>query len=333
MNRVLNKVHPVSPASRGNSRAAALTTTSPRRLNSVAAAESPTPLQTRIHGILHREIAFIHHPDFNRRDAQQKIVQEAFEPRARSETSQVPRVTVQNAAAGYFAELNEYALLTSEQQTTLFRRMNYLKFRANALRSALTPRSADESAIDEIERLLAEARKARDQIITANLRLVVSIARKYAGQYHTFEDLLSEGHLALMRATEKFDCSRGFQFSTYATYAIRNDFFRIFKRQQQDNDRLEGGVEDLAAAGEDDPDEDTRAAEEYRRYQLLLQAMQGNLDERDRQIVMLRFGIDQQNGAQTLQAVGQHLGLSKERVRQLENRAIERLKQYVEGHQ
>ena len=333
MNRVLNKVPAVSATARKNptKEAAPLTIESRCGLNSVAVADARTQLQTRIQDLLHREIAFIHNPEFNLRHAHRKILKEGELPSRQNDPSQLPRGPIQNGAAGYFAELHEYSLLTADQQITLFRRMNYLKFKANALRSVLTPRTTDESAINEIEWLLTEARKARDQIITANLRLVVSIAKKYASHLHTLEDLLSEGHVSLIRATEKFDYSRGYQFSTYATYAIRNDYFRVFKRQQQDSERLESGVDELAAAGEDDADEDVRAAEEYRRYQLLLQAMQGNLDDRDRRIVMLRFGIDQQNGPQTLKSVGQDLGLSKERVRQLETRAIAKLKQYVEG--
>ncbi len=334
MNRVVQKVAAVSPTSRkASAKASAAAQTIESRCPPKSAAAARSKLQTRIHDVLHREIAFIHNPEFNHRDAKRKILKETAVQTGPTESPQGPRVAVQNGPVGYFAELHEHALLTSDQQTTLFRRMNYLKFRANALRSALTLRTADESAINEIERLLAEARKSRDQIIMANLRLVVSIAKKYASNYHTFEDLLSDGHLSLMRATEKFDYGLGYQFSTYATYAIRNDFFRIFKRQQQDSERLESGVDELAAVGDDDADEDLRAAEEYRQYQLLLQAMQGNLEDRDRRIVMLRFGIDQQNGPQTLKEVGQHLALSKERVRQLETRAIAKLKQYVEGHQ
>ncbi len=336
MNRVLNNVCGDPSTSRRSSAkpaAATLTNKSQRGMNSVVAADARTQLQTRIHDILCREIAFIHNPEFNRRGVHRKVLEEAAVPTGRIRPPLVPQEPGQKGATAYFAKLHEHELLTLDQQTTLFRRMNYLKFRANALRSALTSQSADESVINEIERLLAEARKARDQIITANLRLVVSIAKKYASNHHTLEDLLSDGHLSLMRATEKFDYSRGYRFSTYATYAIRNDFFRVLKRQQQDSERLESGVDELAAVGEDDADEDMRAAEEYRKYQLLLQAMQGNLDDRDRRIVMLRFGIDQQDGPQTLLAVGQDLGLSKERIRQLEARAIAKLKQYVEGQQ
>src|SRR6185436_8873392 len=104
----------------------------------------------------------------------------------------------------YFAELYLTRLLSADDEICLFRRMNYLKFRANALRSTLDPHTADLRSIDAIERLLTMARETRDQIITANLRLVVSIARRFASELNSFDDLLSDGNLILMRAVEKF---------------------------------------------------------------------------------------------------------------------------------
>ncbi len=338
MNRVLNDVPAISARSRTRSaktdlRPAALARTieSKRGSASAVAPDNRSQLQLRIHDVLRREIAFIHSAEFNHRDARRRILEEVKVKTGQIAPKSVPQVAGPDGLPAYFASLYEHELLTGGQQVALFRRMNYLKFRANALRSALTPHSADESVIDEIEGLLADAQKTRDQIITANLRLVVSIARKYAGSHHTFEELLSEGNLTLMRAIEKFDYSRGFQFSTYATHSIQRDFFRQLQRQQKDSARMESGVDELADGGVDDADDDVRAVEEYRRYQALLQAMERKLDDRDRRIVMMRFGIDQQDGAQTLQTIGRDLGLSKERIRQLEIRAIARLKQHVEG--
>lgn len=339
MNRVLNDLPVVSPRSRRRSAKTDLRSTAPARTikskrgsASAVAPDNRSKLELRTHDVLRREIAFIHSAEFNHRDARRRILEEVKVTAGQIAPKSVPQVAVPDGLPAYFASLYEHELLSRDQQAALFRRMNYLKFRANALRSALTPHTADESVIDEIEGLLSDARKTRDQIITANLRLVVSLARKYAGGHHSFEELLSEGNLTLMRAIEKFDYSRGFQFSTYATHAIQRDFFRQLQRQQKDSARWESGVDELADGGEDDADEDVRAAEQYRRYQVLLQAMQGTLDDRDRRIVMLRFGIDQEDGPQTLESIGQDLGLSKERIRQLEFRAIAKLKQHVEGN-
>ena len=307
-------------------------TIKPRVGLSSVSTESTSKLQARIQDMLGREISFIHSPEFNHRNARLRILKETQPLTEETETKPVPLTPAQEELPAYFAALYQHQLLTPDQEANLFRRMNYLKFRANALRSALKPQTTGEAALDEIERLLAEALQARDQIITSNLRLVVSLARKYDSNHNSFDDLLSEGNITLMRAIEKFDYSRGFRFSTYATYAIQYDFFRLLKRQQKDNSRLESGVDELADSSQDDADEDILAAEEYRRYQTLLRAMQGNLDDRDRRIVMMRFGIDHEDGPQTLQTIGQHLGLSKERVRQLEIRAIARLKQHVEDN-
>lgn len=310
----------------------ARTTKPPKSRRSSACSSTESEVSTRVHDVLCREIAFIHSAEFNHKSALQRILTEPLQPASGVETKPTPSMATHQELSAYFASLYEHGLLTPEQEVALFRRMNYLKFRANALRSTLKPSKAEAAIIDEIEALLSEARKVRDEIITANLRLVVSLARKFAGGFHSFEDLLSEGNLTLIRAIEKFDYSRGFRFSTYATLAIRHDFFRLIKRQQKESARLEAGVDDLVDSSQDDEDEDLQAAEAYRRYQTLLNAMESNLDDRDKRIVMLRFGIDQEDGPQTLQTIGQHLGLSKERVRQLEIRAIALLKQHLEGN-
>src|SRR5262249_20060827 len=124
----------------------------------------------------------------------------------------------------YLASLYDAPLLSREQEIHLFRKMNYQKYRASKLRESLDPTRAKAADLDEIERLQKEALDAKNQIIRANLRLVVSIAKKHVGSSNDFFELVSDGNMSLIRAVEKFDQARGFKFSTYASWAIMNNF-------------------------------------------------------------------------------------------------------------
>jgi RNA polymerase primary sigma factor len=210
--------------------------------------------------------------------------------------------------------------------------MNYLKFRADRLRQKLNPRTATAAQLDKIERLQAEAQAARNQIIEANLRLVFSLAKRYASVgTAAFDEFMGEGHITLMRAVEKFDFSRGVKFSTYATWAVVNGCNALLKKQNPTNrqtfwqsaDGVEESVADhRATAGEE------RSVQELRQAvgQLLL-----GLNSRERTIIEARFGFDL-NQSPTLKELGEGLGISKERVRQLQQRALEKLRALAECH-
>ena len=126
----------------------------------------------------------------------------------------------------YLASMYETPLLNREQEQYLFRKMNYLKFKASTMRERLDPDRPSMVAMQHIARLYEQAVAVKNDIVRANLRLVISIAKRYAvGPTHLFE-LISDGNMSLIRAAEKFDFARGFRFSTYATWAIMKNFAR-----------------------------------------------------------------------------------------------------------
>ena len=108
--------------------------------------------------------------------------------------------------------------------------MNFLKYQAAKLRDSLDPAKPKTLILNEIERLQEESLDVKNQIIRANLRLVVSIAKKRVGPSNNFFELVSDGNMSLIRAVEKFDYSRGFKFSTYASWAIMKNFARTIRR-------------------------------------------------------------------------------------------------------
>ena len=120
----------------------------------------------------------------------------------------------------YLASLYEIPLLTREQEQHLFRKYNYLKFKAVKLRDELDFENPKAAVMDEIELLHEQIVDIKNQIARCNLRLVVSIAKRRVTPDQNFFELVSDGNLSLLRAVEKFDFARGNKFSTYASWAI-----------------------------------------------------------------------------------------------------------------
>lgn len=231
----------------------------------------------------------------------------------------------------HLARMCETALLKPSEEANLFRRMNYLKYQADLLRRSLDPESPDRELILQIERLLAIAHWDRNRIVRANLRLVVSIAKKFSDIRNPFDDLLSEGITSLLRAVEKFDYSRGFRFSTYATQAVRRTLFRYLQTSQRERMRF---VTSEAGIFEETAEEDGSATMSEARWDELrttLTRLLGKLDARERAIIRNRFGLGNAPQVQTLQALAADLGVCKERVRQLEMRAISKLRTLAES--
>jgi RNA polymerase sigma factor (sigma-70 family) len=230
----------------------------------------------------------------------------------------------------YLASLYETPLLTAEGERHLFTRMNALKQVASAFRDRLNVPRPSATTAAEVVRLLDAASQLRNQIVQANLRLVVSIAKKFADPLNSFDELVSEGNMPLLRAIELFDVRRGFRFSTYATWAIRNhlrrfisDRARLRRKYVMADDDMPSGRNDADAARPAD------AESRYLRQQNTLQSLFRKLPEREQFIVRARFGLNERREPNTLAEIGRELGISKERVRQLALLAVAKLRRLV----
>jgi len=225
----------------------------------------------------------------------------------------------------YLASLYQTRLLTKDEEQYYFRRMNWLKFRAAAARGRLDRSRASLRQIEEIEGWLAEAETVKSIIITANLRLVVSIAKKFVDASNSFDDLVSDGNLALMRAVEKFNFALGNRFSTYATYAIQRHFFRMSHRGRQQRTRFVAGDEALKDRASDSAPTEYCSAEQIGLLKHLFSGFLRELEPRERQIVVARFGFDGRP-PRTFRELGTSLGVCKERIRQIQTRAMDKLR-------
>jgi RNA polymerase sigma factor (sigma-70 family) len=226
----------------------------------------------------------------------------------------------------YLQSLYEWPLLSPQREHELFRRYNYLKHCADRLRRKIDANHIRAGELRQIEALLLRANAVKNEIVRSNLRLVVSIAKKHLGSGQGLLELVSDGNISLLRAVEKFDFARGYRFSTYATWAIMRNFARSVPRQRYELDRLatgQGEVLDVLAAmhkgGEVNMPELRDSVE----------ALLGRLSPRERMVLVDHYGLDDSRPAQTLDQVGASLGLSKERVRQIEAQAMKKLRRYA----
>ena len=235
----------------------------------------------------------------------------------------------QDALATYLNTLKDTPVLNREEEIELFRQYNYLKFLAFQNRAGIKLSRVSGRMISRIESYLVRAEEIKRRIIEANLRLVVNVARKHTLSGANLLDLVSEGNISLMHAVEKFDYSRGFRFSTFASWAIAKDYAHKIPAQFGRLGR--SGKASLANIHREMRTEyaaDFAAVE--RAHQSLTQVIKNNLNEHEQYVITNRFGLvgpPIRKQTKTLAQIGQELNLSKERIRQIELLALQKLRQ------
>lgn len=280
----------------------------------------------------------------------------------------------------YLKEMARVPLLTTEEEVRLAK----LLVKGEEAERELAKNSHDPEERARLEKIIEEGKAAREHLIKANTRLVVSIAKKYMGRGVPFLDLIQEGNLGLMKAVEKFDYRRGYRFSTYATWWIRQTITRAIADQGRTirvpvhmSDRIRRlyktarqleqergrkptpeeiaeemdleprkvqwmlkvswrplslerpvGEEEDSELGSFIEDDSTPTPTQSAYQHLLREKMEevlSTLTPREARILRLRFGL--QNGrSYTLEEVGQKFGLTRERIRQIEGKALRRLR-------
>lgn len=275
-------------------------------------------------------------------------------------------IHLSDSLGGYLKDIGQVKLLTREEEIEL----------AYAISNA-------RGSFDEIA--IMHGKNARDKMILANMRLVVSIAKKYAYSNLEFMDLIQDGTMGLMKAVDRYDVEKGFKFSTYATWWIRQSISRSIsnnsrtirlpvhvydtlskiqkvKRTYFNHHGIEPDVETLSKLsgvatstlrlinlymdytisldhpigdGSSTISDTTRDTinpdpEEYNRikeFEAYVDKILEILDERERDIIKMRFGIEYEE--KTLEEIGQILGITRERVRQIEKKAIEKIRKLI----
>ncbi len=278
--------------------------------------------EMRARQLVDRPIQYVPSPEFEEADAEDSILHERDAgKRGRGGNGRKPPPELPL----YLQSLYEVPLLEPEQERNLFRKYNFLKYQADELRKKVDVNNVRTSQLKQIESLLLQANLVKNRIVRANLRLVVSIAKKHLGGVQTLFELISDGNVSLMRAVERFDYMRGFRFSTYASWAIMRNFARSVPRERYQVDRYTADndeVLDIAASLRSyDPNEIN--LDELRES---IDAMLSHLSPRERTILIDHYGLNEPQESKTFEQLGEQFGVSKERVRQIELEALQKLR-------
>jgi RNA polymerase sigma factor (sigma-70 family) len=303
--------------------------------------------QRRIQALLAKKIEFVQSEEFLKPDAEERILGGRIGIERREQESHgVSPILMGQSLGEYLEGLKDAAALNRQEEMELFRRYNYLKYRACFAREQImagpsTRLGAGRAGnilsvrLDEIERCLAEAEAVKRTIIEANLRLVVSIANKHTITGANIGDLVSQGNVSLMQAVEKFDYTKGFRFSTYASWAISKDFAHRIPGQRARADRTALAVSEFEEESEAGDRAVDVAAVERARHDLI-QVIRDNLESREQYVIINHFGLEGtlvKKNKKTLKQIGDELGLSKERVRQIELVSLQKLRQSLSPEQ
>lgn len=281
----------------------------------------------------------------------------------------------------YLKEIGQIPLLDPKEEPIIARQIQEGE---QAKEDIKNPDLSDEEK-KKLAKIIADGEEAKQTLISSNLRLVVSIAKKYVGRGMLFLDLIQEGNCGLIKAVEKFDYTKGFKFSTYATWWIRqsitraiadqartiripvhmvetiNKLTRIQRQLVQDlgrdpmpeeiAEKMENisaekvreiqkialdpvsletpiGEEDDSHLGDFIEDKDTLSPDDYTNNQLLkdeINAVLQGLTEREEKVLRLRFGL-LDGRTRTLEEVGKEFNVTRERIRQIEAKALRKLK-------
>ncbi len=284
--------------------------------------------------LLARKIEFIASDEFLRPEAVEKILTEAVDTKRTAFPKKTePLKLAESSLSRYLQVVRTAPVLNREREVRLFRRYNFLKYLASVGKEGMKTVRTPGGQVRKMEKYLTEAEAIKKIIIEANLRLVVGIAGKHAAGGANLLDLISEGNLSLVRAVEKFDYTRGFRFATYATWAISKDYARHPGQQPGRLDKSEA-MENIQRNLRITDSSDFAAIE--RAHKSLIAVIKDNLDQREQYVIINHFGLMGtlvKKEKKTLTQIGQELNLSKERVRQIELVALQKLRHSLSAEQ
>ncbi len=289
-------------------------------------------LSQQRHRLLADKVKFIYSPEFDLPDAEARILEptDVLDAPARR-LRQFDEPDESGAAAPRFSiPLGADLPLTADEEAAAFRRYNYCKFRLAGLLEQIR-RTASADLVDQALSWCCKADQMRARLIETNLRLVVATARRHLQDGASLEEMISEGNMVLLRAIEKFDYTRGFKFSTYATWSMMRHYARLMPIWQTRRLRHRTGCEEiLKTASTIEP---VAEALDQQLVGGLLRRLLHNLSRQEREVIQWRYGLPKGETPCTLAQIAARLRLSRERVRQIEEKGLTRLRALLDERQ
>ena len=272
-------------------------------------------------------VEYIAHPIFCKRNAEKLLFGSNGKQGGRSRQ---PAHSRTNAARG-----RTPVTFTPEEEQQAFQRYNYARFHVFSTLKQYEGKRLSAAAVRRLLLWQKRVLDARSEIVQANIPLVLAMAKRSRLASVDFSELVSEGNMALLRSVDKFDISRGFKFSTYACRAILKSFSRVAMRASRYHTRFP--VEFDPALEKSDYLERQRAQAEDDCVDELRNIMTNNdadLNDVEQKVIRARFALDTPISKRpipmTLEQVGRIIGVTKERVRQIQNRALDKLRGVLE---
>jgi RNA polymerase primary sigma factor len=288
--------------------------------------------------ILESEQDYIDSPAFYEEEAERKIYDEAPDIQKPDTSWYHPVMDDLSSARTRTVKSAQQVILTGAEEKVLFHQFNYARHRVWQLQQEVwkSPnRIPNPEQAQDALRWYRRSEQIREQIAETNLALVLAMAKRTRMSEVDFADLVSEGNMALLRAVDKFDAGRGYKFSTYACRAILKAFSRqgmkLSKYRQRFPTDFDPKLERSNFLETKRADFEKDAAEEVKRIVLDNRA---DLTDVERTVIEHRFGLESgdQEKPMTLEQVGQIIGVTKERVRQIQNKAMEKIRLQLEAN-
>ncbi|GMV97246.1 MAG: sigma-70 family RNA polymerase sigma factor [Phycisphaerae bacterium] len=278
--------------------------------------------------VLREPVEYTDHELFDRPDAEALLFGDCPLPGTDTSFTERPETDPTHGRAG------EGGTLSAAEEILLFQRFNYARKRQVELLQAHAGRRMSVRKLRELLAWAHRAMTARGQIAQVNIPLVLAMAKRTRLNGLDFNELISEGNFALLRSVDKFDCARGYKFSTYACRAILKSFSRVAIRASRYRGRFPTEFDPtLERSDFVDRKRDGVESDCVAELREILSGNKAALNDIEQTVIRKRFALDEadpQAKPKTLEQVGELIGVTKERVRQIQNKALQKIRSILE---
>jgi RNA polymerase primary sigma factor len=295
--------------------------------NIVETSRPYSSLRAKAREILGQEYPYMDSAMFRRKDIESKLFGVDCEPQLPDSSWYQPTYEDIDKNDGITP-----TLMNAEQERTMFLRFNYAKRKLSLLRKKFLKEGLNKSIASNALLWRRRHELYREYLVRTNLALVLAMAKRTRLQQVDFAEIISEGNMALLRAIEKFNVDRGFKFSTYACRAILKAYSRSSLKQLKHRTRFPVEFEpDLERSDWSDRRHDTIESECVDELKNIIDRNLADLTQIEQTVIQRRFNWKEaQENPLTLEEVGKIIGVTKERVRQIQNKALAKIRQVME---